>query len=72
MVEQIKPSVKLAFMDPDWMQNHLKDHPNAIKHRVVADGSIILAAETSELQKFLTAHMADKKFFGDAKELKSR
>ncbi len=72
LVEQIKPSVKLALMDPDWIKNHLKDHPKAIKHRLVSDGSIILAAETSELQKFLTAHMADKKFFGDAKELKSK
>jgi hypothetical protein len=69
-VEQIEPALKLAAMNPDWMQKHLKQHPDALAHRVVAEGSIILAADTSELQKFVLAHVNDPDFFGGAMELK--
>lgn len=69
-VEQIEPALKLAAMNPDWMQKLLKKTPDAIAHRVVSDGAIVLAASTGELQKFVLAHLADKEFFGGAMEMK--
>jgi hypothetical protein len=71
-VEQIEPALKLAAMNPDWMQTYLKQHPNAIAHRVVSDGNIVLAASTDELQKFVLAHLGDKDFIGGAMELKRK
>jgi len=71
-VEQIGPALKLAAMNPDWMQTYLKQHPNAIAHRVVSDGNILLAASTDELQKFVLAHLDDKDFIGGPMEMKRK
>jgi hypothetical protein len=71
-VEQIEPALKLAAMNPDWIKTFLKQHPDAIAHRVVADGSIVLAAGTGELQKFVLAHLDDADFFGGPMELKRK
>jgi len=71
-VEQIEPTLKLAAMNPDWMQKFLKKTPDAIAHRVVSDGDIVLAASTDELQKFVLAHLDDKEFFGGAMEMKRK
>ena len=57
-------------MNPDWLKDHVKKHPNAIAHRVTADGSIILAASTVDLQKFVLAHAAGENLFGGPMELK--
>jgi len=72
MVAQVTPALKLAAMNPDWMQKHLKERPDAIAHRVVSDGNIVLAASTSELQKFVLAHLEDREFFGGAMEMKRK
>lgn len=69
-VEQTKPTLKLAAMNPDWMQKYLKQKPGALAHRVVSDGNIILAAGTGELQKFVLDHLGDQDFFGGAMEMK--
>jgi hypothetical protein len=71
-VEQIAPELKLAAMNPDWMQKYLKQHPDALAHRLVSDGSVVLAAGTSDLQKFVLAHLQDEDFFGGAMELKRK
>jgi hypothetical protein len=71
-VEQIERALKLAATNPDWMQKFLKENPGAIAHRVVSDGNIVLAASTSELQKFVLAHQDDKEFFGGAMEMKRK
>jgi len=71
-VEQIEPALKLAAMNPDWMQTYLKQHPDAIAHRIVSDGNIVLAASTDELQKFVLAHLGDKDFIGGAMEMKRK
>lgn len=71
-VEQIEPVLKLAAMNPDWMQKHLKQHPESLAHRIVSGGSIVLAASTDELQRFVLAHLDDKEFFGGAMEMKRK
>jgi len=71
-VEQIEPTLKLAAMNPDWLKKHLQQRPDAIAHRVMADGSLVLAATTADLQKFILAHLADDEFFGGPMELKRR
>ena len=71
-VEQIQPALKLAAMNPDWMQKFLKKSPDAITHRVVSDGNIVLAASTGELQEFILAHLSDKDCFGGTMEMKRK
>jgi hypothetical protein len=71
-LEQIKPALKLAVMNPDWIQNYLKKSPDAIAHRIVSDGNVVLAASTDELQRFILAHLDDKDFFGGAMEMKRK
>jgi hypothetical protein len=71
-VDLTEPALKLAAMNPDWIKTFLKQHPDAITHRVVSDGSIVLAASTDELQKFVLAHLGDKDFIGGPMEMKRK
>ena len=41
-VELTESAVNLAAMNPDWTKTFLKEHPDAIAHRIVSDGSIVL------------------------------
>jgi hypothetical protein len=71
-VEQIEPTLKIAAMNPDWMRKFVKQHPDAIAHRVVLDDNVVLAASTSELQKFVLEHVDEQEFFGGAMELRRK
>ena len=71
-VVQLEPTLKIAPMNPDWMKNFVKRHPEAIAHRVVQDGNIVLTATTSDLQKFFLEHADDEELFGGAMELKRK
>jgi len=68
-VEQIAPALKLAAMNPDWIQKFLKQTPSALAHQVVGEGNVVLTAGTVELQRFVLAHLDDKEFFGGAMEM---
>jgi hypothetical protein len=68
-VEQIEPALKIAAMNPDWLKKLVSDHPDAIGHRIVFDGDVILTASTSDLQKFVLEH-CEEGLFGGAMELK--
>jgi len=69
-VEQIEPALKLAAMNPEWLQTLLRKSPGTIAHEFVADGNIVLTANTDDLQKFVLAHLSDPNFFGGAMEMK--
>jgi len=71
-VELSESAVKLAAINPDWTKTFLKEHPDAIAHRIASDGSIVLAAGTGELQKFVLAHLEDKEFIGGPMEMKRK
>jgi hypothetical protein len=69
-VEQTEPALKIAAMNPDWMETYLRQHPNAIAHRVLLDSNIVLTASTPDLQKFVLEHVNKDDFFGGPMELK--
>src|SRR5262245_21597150 len=69
-VEQIEPALTIAVMNPEWMKEFLKKHPDAIAHRVVNGDNIALTASTSELQKFVLDHLNDSEFFGGPMDLR--
>jgi hypothetical protein len=62
-VRGIEPELKLDFVDWDWLGDYLEKNPKALKHRVTATDSIVLTAETRELQKFVLKHLKDGELF---------
>jgi len=54
-------------MDPDWLENHLKQNPKAIQHEILSDRillpSILFTSSTKELQTFLLKHVKTKGAF---------
>ncbi len=68
-VQQIEPTLQMRFPDPEWLEEHLKEHPDEIRHEVVGDG-IILSATTEDMQTFWLQHLSTDGAFGDASNMK--
>ena len=62
-VDQLAPTVRMAPMDYEWLKEQLNKEPGALRHLVIRgsdnpdDTRVVLTADTSELQKFLLAHL---------------
>lgn len=67
-VSQIDPELKLAMVDFDWLDKHLKDHPKALAHHREND-RIFLTAETADLQSFVVKHLGEDELFGKGAEM---
>lgn len=80
-VERDQANFHLTPMNPKWLNEHLKDHPDAIAHCTLNPSGhpdreengnpaerLLLTASTEKLQKFLTKHL-DTEAFGDPIEL---
>ena len=61
-VIQLEPTLKLACFNADALDRLLKDDPKALPHRRNDHNVDLLTAETSELQKFLLAHLNEGLF----------
>jgi hypothetical protein len=68
----VEPELKVAGLNPSWMDNWLKDNPGSLAHKVVPDpdhrddrskDERVLTADTAALQKFVRAHLDDADFF---------
>jgi hypothetical protein len=62
-VRGIEPELKLDWVDWDWLKDHLEANPQALKHRVTAAESIVLTAETRDLQRFVLKHLKTGELF---------
>jgi hypothetical protein len=75
-VVQLKPNVRMAPLDYDWLKETLAENPKALRHHVVKtsnksdDDRIVLTADTVELQEFVSKHLKTKKAWKDDFELK--
>lgn len=69
LVEQIEPNLKMSFMDGEWLESYLEEHPGSLRHEIVEDGGIVLTASTKELQAFLVEHVKTEDAFGASSEL---
>ena len=67
-VPQIESELKLAWLDFDWLDKYLKEHPKALAHHR-DDDRIFLTAETADLQSFLLKHLGEDELFGKPGEL---
>ena len=62
-VVQLKPNLRLAPLDYDWLQKKLAAEPKALRHCLIPpeakpdDQRVVLTADTAELQKFVIANL---------------
>ncbi|MDD1777525.1 MAG: hypothetical protein LUQ65_05095 [Candidatus Helarchaeota archaeon] len=61
-------SVRLAYLDPDWFKQMIDKKKVKIDHDFI-DQSIILTAQTEDLQKFAVKYAEDAKAFSNKSEL---
>lgn len=61
-------SVRLAYLDPDWLKGMIDQKKVKIDHDFI-DQSIILTAQTKDLQKFALKYAEDAKAFSVKTEL---
>lgn len=72
-VVRIEPDMELAMLDYDWLKQTIASDPKAIRHTIVpnkqgeeGEGSIVLTADTAELQAFLLKHEKTEGAFGES------
>lgn len=63
-VADVQPQLKMAFADPDWLEDFLEERPRALRHRN-ENGNILLTASTRELQRFLLRHVDGGELFSE-------
>src|SRR3990170_1492928 len=61
-------SVRLAYLDPDWLIKMIDEKKVKIEHDFI-DETIILTAQTKDLQKFAIKYAGDNKAFSVKTEL---
>lgn len=67
-IEQLGTTLKIRAMNPEKLQEMLKDKPDLIKHEVLED-RIVLTASPKDLQKFTIEHAKDEGLFAEPTEL---
>lgn len=70
-VPQVEPNLKLAFCDFEWLQKYLEKNPSALAHHM-EDNSIVLTADTKDLQKFVLKHLGTNELFKEYGEMVRR
>lgn len=68
-VDEIGDALKMAGVNPTWLKELLEKNPKAIAHRKV-DDNWILAAETKDLQAFVSKYAEGEALFGGPFALK--
>lgn len=71
-VYDIGLDLRISAMNPDWLNDYLKEHPKVIEHRKLGDDRVVLTASTKELQQFVLAHAEGEGLFGTPDPLKRR
>jgi hypothetical protein len=75
-VFQLKPTVRMAALDYDWLDKLLTSQPAALRHTVIpadtstSDTRVVLTADTAELQTFILKHLKTGEAWTNAFELK--
>lgn len=67
-VESLEPRLRLAGMNPHWLERLLARNPGAIAHERRGE-QIVLTAATPALQAFVLKHLATKEAFAKPVEL---
>jgi hypothetical protein len=65
LVKQIRPTLKVSIMEPDWLDKLLDEKPDTIRRHETISNLIVLTASTEELQVFLIKHKTTEGAFSD-------
>ncbi len=66
LVHEISPkSLHFNMVNPEWLSDYLKEHPDALKHEWRDDESLVLTAATKDLRDFFANHVKTPKAFAD-------
>ena len=57
-------------MLPDWLENYLEEHPDALAYEDPETGPAVLTASTRELQDFVREHVDTEKAWGKVVEFR--
>jgi hypothetical protein len=76
-MNQIKPSVKMAPMNYDWLTKLVSENPKSVRHHWLGEEKekdrdkqrLVLTADTAELQKFIIQHLGTAEAWKDESEL---
>jgi len=73
-VFQMKPAMRMAVMDYEWLSELLKKNPTALRHHRITDensqnAQIVLTADTTELQKFVGNNLKSDEAWKDSFDL---
>jgi hypothetical protein len=78
-VTRIEPQFEYAIMNYKWLGELLEKNPKAVRHVVVPDESgdasksrIVLTADTTELQKFISKYQGAEGAFDELKAMKKQ
>jgi len=61
-ITQMEPELKIAGCDYDWLQKTLEANPKTLSHHK-EENSLVLMADTPDLQKFVLAHLGEGELF---------
>ena len=71
-ITQLKPELRMAQIDHDWLKDFVRKNPAAVRHHPVPVGNapeerrVVLTGTTSELQSFVTENLkAENVWKGD-------
>lgn len=74
-VLELKPNLRMAPLDYDWLQKTLAENPKALRHCLTPPDEkpenqrLVLTADTAELQKFVLAHLNTRAAWTNETEL---
>ncbi|MEW5875699.1 MAG: hypothetical protein AB1752_11040 [Candidatus Zixiibacteriota bacterium] len=68
-VAEISPTLRLAMMNPAWLDSILTKHPKDLAHEREGD-AVIITASTSDLQEFVLKHLDTPNAWGEQSELR--
>ncbi len=74
-VEQLRPTLKMASLNYDWLSKLVAAEPQAVRHLVIKTGDnpedrrVVLTADTVELQQFVIKHLKTEGAWNDMLEL---
>jgi hypothetical protein len=72
-VSQVTPTLKMAFLDADWLKKLLTKSPAALRHeRRESDDDSVVTASTAELQAFMIRYGNTADAWGSSNEFKRK
>ena len=71
LVRSISPTLRLSYMDANWLKKHVEENPTAVRHEEMGP-RIIMTDSTERLQAFLAKHSKTSEAWKNLADLERR